>query len=480
MAGIGFEIRKMSQEDTFIGDLKAFAYASVVSSGPWITSILCLSFIWTFSFQADIGYLKLLRVTVVYTYAYSLITTGMIQFVITRFLADRLYVKQKNIFLPTYVGLMLFTIATQGLTAIIFYSYSGLDIYFTITAVVLYITVSCIWQTMIFLSASRDYLSIVASFFFGGLISFVFAVTLGDSYGFTGSLMGFTVGQILILFFLMHRVFYEFDSMVVCSFDFFREMGKRYKLLLIGVFYYLAVWIDKIIYWYSPGGEHIGSLFYSHYPYDSCVFLAYLTIIPALSHFLIDVETNFYESYRGFYGAIINKGAYAEIDDKRRDMAKTTWEMLSRMIVLQTVVLALYLFYSPYFSQFLNLEEEFLSVIIAAGIGAYFHAFLLVVLILILYFDQQLKGLILSIFFFVTNVLFTSYVINYAPDYMGYGYAASTFLSLIFGILLLSNIMKNIEYLTFVQQPKGKPTLPKQSLMDLRSVAPSGTGRLPE
>jgi len=464
MAGIGFEIRRMSQEDTFIGDLKAFAYASIVSSGPWITSILCLTFIWTFTFQVGIEHLKLLRVTVVYTYAYSLITTGMIQFVITRFLADRLYVKQKNIFLPSYVGLILFTIATQGLSAVLFYSYSGLDAYFIMAGIILYICVSCIWQTMIFLSASRDYLSIVASFFFGGLVSFVFAVTLGDRYGMNGSLIGFTLGQILILFFLMQRVFYEFDSIVTCSFEFLREMGKRYKLLLIGVFYYLGVWIDKIIYWYSPEGEHIGSLFYSHYPYDSCVFLAYLTIIPALSHFLIDVETNFYEGYRAFYGAIINKGAYREIAEKRKEMAKITWEMLSRTVVLQTVVLALFLFYSPYFSKFLGLEERYLSVIIAAGIGAYFHAFLLVVLILILYFDEQWKGLILSIFFCLTNALFTGYVVRFAPEYMGTGYAASTCVSLIFGILLLSTVMRDIEYLTFVQQPKGKPVLPKQEL----------------
>ena len=49
MAGIGFELRKLIEEDTFSGDFKAYFFAGIVSSGPWIISILCLGVLWMFS-----------------------------------------------------------------------------------------------------------------------------------------------------------------------------------------------------------------------------------------------------------------------------------------------------------------------------------------------------------------------------------------------------------------------------------------------
>ena len=40
MAGIGFELRKLLQRDSYAGLLKAYAYAGVISSGPWVLSII--------------------------------------------------------------------------------------------------------------------------------------------------------------------------------------------------------------------------------------------------------------------------------------------------------------------------------------------------------------------------------------------------------------------------------------------------------
>jgi len=465
MAGIGFELRKMVNEDTFIGDMKAYAYAGMISSGPWIITMLCISVLWVFSYPAlGIGTLKFIRVTIVYTYAYSLITTGMIQLVVTRFLADRLYLKQRNIFLPTYVGLMVTTVIFQGIVGVFFYSFSEAGFYFKLIGIMLYIAVSCIWQSMIFLSAARDFLAIVASFVLGCFASFILAISLGNQFGINGYLLGYTLGQIAIVFLLMQRIFYEFDSIVVCRFDFLRQIGNYYQLFIFGVLYFVALWIDKIIYWYSPGGEHVDALFYSHYPYDSCVFLAYLTIIPGLAHFLLDVETNFYESYKGFYGAIINKGTFKEIQVKKKEMTQVIVESLSRLVVLQTVVTALFLFYAPLFANYLKLESDSIPVLMAAGVGAYFHVFLVVAMLIILYFDQRRIAINLALIFLITNSSFTVFVIKYAPHYMGWGYAAATIVTFCYAAYSMIYILRNVEYLTFVRQPLVKPSLPAEAV----------------
>ena len=40
MAGIGFELRKLLRKESYLGLLQTYAYASIISSGPWVLSIV--------------------------------------------------------------------------------------------------------------------------------------------------------------------------------------------------------------------------------------------------------------------------------------------------------------------------------------------------------------------------------------------------------------------------------------------------------
>ena len=40
MAGIGFELRKLLKRDSLLGMMQAYAYAGIISSGPWVLSII--------------------------------------------------------------------------------------------------------------------------------------------------------------------------------------------------------------------------------------------------------------------------------------------------------------------------------------------------------------------------------------------------------------------------------------------------------
>lgn len=463
MAGIGYKIRDLMDEQTFTGDFKAYFFAGVVSSGPWLVSIMCMGLLWVFSGPyLYITEQKLFRVVVVHTYAYSLIMTGVIQFILNRYIADKLYLKQKELLLPTYIGVITFTVVSHIIAATLFYSFCDIDLHFKIIGIMLFVAVSCIWQTMIFLSASRDFLSISIAFFAGNLLGLVLAVIHGKFMGLNGYLLGYTIGQICIMALLMYRVFDEFYSKVFCNFDFLKYAGKYFDLFLIGVFYYFALWVDKILYWYSPTGEHNKALFYSHYPYDSIMFLAYLTIIPALAHFMISVETNFYDTYKGFYGSLVNHGPLKEIRKMKAIMTKTLRHSASEMLLLQIAITGGFLCFGSLLLKMLHLDQKHLSVLWTAGVGTFFHIFVLLSLIIILYFDRRRMAMYLSAFFLLTNTAFTLYVIKFRPYLMGAGYALSTFLTAILGLYLLVYSIENIEYLTFVDQPILKPKLPKQ------------------
>ena len=89
MAGIGFELKKILDRQSFLSDLTAYMYAAMVSSGPWLMSILSLAVLGVYhNSQPRHIHHELFQATVVYTYAFSLILVGVVQVVATRFMAD--------------------------------------------------------------------------------------------------------------------------------------------------------------------------------------------------------------------------------------------------------------------------------------------------------------------------------------------------------------------------------------------------------
>ncbi len=76
MAGIGFELRKMLRRDSLSGMLSAYAYAGVISSGPWVLSILGILLIGLLSIGFVIPRMLItqFQVSVTYLIAGSLIT----------------------------------------------------------------------------------------------------------------------------------------------------------------------------------------------------------------------------------------------------------------------------------------------------------------------------------------------------------------------------------------------------------------------
>lgn len=87
MAGIGFELRKMLKRDSLLGLLRAYTYAGIISSGPWILSIVGILLIGILSlpFVVPGSLITQFQVSVTYLIAVSLILTGPLQLAFTRF-----------------------------------------------------------------------------------------------------------------------------------------------------------------------------------------------------------------------------------------------------------------------------------------------------------------------------------------------------------------------------------------------------------
>jgi uncharacterized membrane protein len=97
MAGIGFEIRKILREKTIFSIVKAFSYAGVISSGPWIismVSILISGYVAKIYFD-DSKTVVNFALMVTYLIALSLILTSFSQLSFTRYVSDVLFRKEE-------------------------------------------------------------------------------------------------------------------------------------------------------------------------------------------------------------------------------------------------------------------------------------------------------------------------------------------------------------------------------------------------
>jgi polysaccharide biosynthesis protein PelG len=387
-------------------------------------------------------------------YAFSLIVVGLIQMPLTRYLSDLLFTRDFQMYLPTYTAALIVVGIVQLLTGgSAVFLLTDWTFTYACHALLLYLAVSFMWVAMIFVSTVKDFHSVALAFVIGGLLSLGAGYYLGEQRGTEGYLVGYAIGQLFIFLMLTLRVAIEFPSPLGLSFDFLRYLKRYPTLVVIGFFYNLAIWIDKLIFWFSPTGQRIDSFLYACEQYDLPMYVAYLTIVPSLSLFLIRIETSFYQFYKNFYGAIIGKKSLQVIRQQKQAMFDSIKLSTIRLLKLQGVITLLTILLVPYLFQLLHYNWLHLNILRIGTLAAFLHALLLLLSICMLYFEFRLETLGITVLFCLLNALGTYYTIGLGVAFYGYGYFAACFLTLLLGLFVMDYKFKNLEYITFVMQP---------------------------
>ena len=117
MAGIGFELRRILAKDSYSATLRAYLYAGLISSGPWVLSIISVMLIGVMSigFVVPDLLVRQFLVSVTYLMATSLIVTGGLQLFFTRFVSDRLFEQRMDAITPNLLGILLVVTLFSGL-----------------------------------------------------------------------------------------------------------------------------------------------------------------------------------------------------------------------------------------------------------------------------------------------------------------------------------------------------------------------------
>jgi polysaccharide biosynthesis protein PelG len=455
MAGIGFELRKILKRESFVSLIQAYGAAGVISSGPWIISILSIFAIGVMTIQGTVSsaFVSGFQVSVTYLMATSLILTGPLQLSLTRFVSDRHYEKRYTLILPNVFGAITLVTVVSGTlaAAVLTCCFSG-SVLYRLLMLAGFVMLSNIWIVVLLLSAIKAWKPILIAFFSAYTIT-VGAATLLHASGTEGLLAGFVAGHSVLLFVLLSLVARKYPATQLITFDFLRRGQVFISLAITGLVYNLAIWVDKFMFWFNPltGETILEPLHYSPI-YDLPIFLAYLSIVPGMAVLLLRMETDFAEHYERFYHTIRQGGTLDEIIRVKNDMISAIRRGLYEIFKVQGMTVVILIVMGPKLLAWAGIPPLYRLLLNVDLVAVGVQMLLLAILNVLFYFDQRRIALGLTVFFAVTNIGFTALTLYLGPAFYGYGFAGAVVFTSIIGLILLSRTLERLEYETFMLQ----------------------------
>ena len=454
MAGIGFRLQHLFQSESYIGQGRALAYAAVISSGPWLLSVLAMAAVPMLA--ADILHrdeLAAYRAIIVLVYAISLIATGPIHLASTRYVADVLYSADVQRLGPTYRFLAMLTSLGSTVLGFPIFLSLGLDMSSALAATAALGGVSLTWIGMIFLSAAKDYVSLV----------WVFAIGYGATVGISwlaaqwdpwhGLLWAFAGGQLLLAALLGARIQIEFPSQQAWDAQVVRHWRLFPALLALGLVYNLGIWIDKFAFWWGPAGESVLAHLAVAPRYDACVFIAYLTIVPSTALFLLHVEVVFYRRYAAYYAAIAGGESLQGVRRREQRLRSALQGAVASAVVMQGAVTTVCYMTAPQWMAWLELPPDLLATQRLCLLAAVVQSLLHTVVLIMLYFDWRLPACIVGMVFCGVNLLGSVYSQAFDERFWGMGYLAACVIALIIAYSYTRRGLSDLERYTFTSVP---------------------------
>jgi uncharacterized membrane protein len=456
MAGIGFELRKLLRKESYTSLFQAYAYAGIISSGPWILSIIGILAIGMLSVSVVLPNFQIVQfqISVTYIMVTSLVLTGGVQLAFTRYIADRLYEKKDSMVLPNFNGLMLLVIVVcgvLGLLAILTLFRDESDAY-RVLMLAGFVIMCCIWVATLFLSGMKQYKEIVYLFALGYAITVASSLVLRP-LGLEGLLLGFVIGHFVLLMGMIVMTLRNYPSDHFIAFEFLKKGAMYPTLMITGLFYNLGVWADKLLFWYFPdtGQAIIGPLRASMI-YDLPVFLAYLAIIPGMAVFLVRIETDFVEYFQKFYDSVRDGGSLDYIEQMRDEMVFTIRQALFEIIKIQSMAVLIVFVAGPTLLDLLGISRLYLPLLYVDVVAAGLQVVLLGLLNIFFYLDKRAYVMFLTALFLILNLGLTAVTLQLGAAFYGYGFAVALLITVVVAMQLLEKKLARLEYETFMLQ----------------------------
>lgn len=450
MAGIGFSLRKILSQSSITRAMAAYVVGGAIGGGPWLISVLGILML-AMMIPALPEYRQSLaqfEISVTYVIAGSLVLSGSAGNSFSRYVADQLFLNKPNYVVSNLNGIMLLITLVSGVFSYFFVLifFPQQDILYRFLLMGSFVILSNIWIVISLLTALKNYQTILKIF----ILSYLVVVALGyllRNHGLHGFMFSFLVGQLVLILSLIIALYREYPTNSMIDFH-FMEKNSIYKLLIFsGLFFNLAIWVDKFLFWFNPSTSYavIGP-FRASWVYDIPIFLAYLCLLPGMAVFLLLIETDFSDFYGRFVNSILQGKSYAYIKLAGDQMIAYALNVIYSIVKIQAIVIIIIFQFGEKILIHLHISPLYYNVLYITVIGTSLQVVLLALIDILYYMDRRWDVFMLSLLFFVLNLVFTTISIYLGPFYYGFGFTCSLAVVCIIGMYLLSEEFTDLEY----------------------------------
>ncbi len=451
MAGVSLALRRMLGSRSVVDQAAGYAYAGAAMAGPWLLSAVAM-------LALDAGVLPAaerfeFQARVLWSYAISTLLTGVVLLPVARAVSDRLYVGDLSAVAPLYAAGVSATLVLHGAASLLFLAAFPVPAATAAAQAAFLGALGWIWLGMAFLTAVRRVVLVTAVFAAGLAASVVTALLLARVAGTAGLLWGMAAGHVFIAAFLGARLRAEFPSERAFDAGFLRTAREHPWLPALGVAQAAALWVDKAVFWASPWGIGTPSGLRVCPVYDNAVYLAYLSIVPALALLFIRVEITLAGRCRSFFDTIRRGGGLEELRARRTALLRAFRGSLWRIVRLQGPLTILVILLGPRTLEAVGLDGIQYYVFRMACLGAFLQVLVMGVLLAALHLARYRLAAGLALLQFVSCGTLTAMGVAAGVEYSGLGLVGSGILSLAVGYPLLLRTLRELDRLTFMSPP---------------------------
>lgn len=432
MAGIGFSLKRLFSQKGVFALCRAYGYAGVICAGPMVLGVLLLTGMSLVSRLAGIASheRELMNSMLTYSILWSLVVTSWLNMVVTRYIADMIYQEKPETIMPAFYGSTSIMLVIAAVSYGTFLHFSGIAPIYRLECLWFSLILVVVWSETIFLTALKDFKSIVLAFAVSLMFGFIIAL-LSVIYGKASvSTLMFCViisyGMLMVWYYKLLADYFPNNS--GSKFTFLRWLDRYWKLALIGGFSNIGLYAHIVIMYFGPLRVQVEGLFYGAPPYDAPALIAFFSILITTVNFVTSVEVRFYPKYRDYYSLFNENGSVLDIERANKSMINVLKQEMTYSGHKQLVSTVLFVVFGSYIMGRIGMGFNELSVgifrFLCAGYGLY--ALSNTIMLTLLYFEDYFGALLGTAAFAVVGVGASVASILWAPtNYYGLGFVCA-------------------------------------------------------
>jgi uncharacterized membrane protein len=452
MAGIGFELKRQTHSESLFSHFGTITVAGLIACGPWVFSIVTLFIIAGIRFNTGMAApsIPAFLVTVTYLIAHSLIISGGFQLLLTRQTADLIFLNQANQVFSALLAILTTMLAiTLPIAVILGWQLASVSPAYGLYSSISLLSLCTIWVCILFLSSIRSYKQVIGTLFAGYGLTLLL-VLIGQTAHSQDLLFAFMSGQLLSAILLLALIWRHYPGPINLNYALLKPTPLTIKLFLCGLLYNLAIWIDKILFWFSPTlSEPIVGWFRASTIYDLPIFMANLVIIPGLAVFLLVTETDFAQRCLLYFERLNKNASLTELKSLKREMLESYREGLILLCKVQVIASLFMMLISESVFSLFGIEPIYQQIFCVDLIGMSFLMIVMSQLNTLYYLDHLRTALNLTLTFLISNGALTFVSIKLGIQFYGYGFTAATILTSIVGLHFLNLSFSQLEMRSF-------------------------------